>query len=73
MQFFSACMFAVAEAFVLAVMVYDRFVAICKPLLYTVVMSPELCALLMACPYTWGIVLLPDTHLFSPDIIFLWV
>ena len=50
-QFFSACMFAVAEAFVLAVMAYDWFVAICKPLLYTVVMSPELCALLVACPY----------------------
>ena len=49
-QFFSACMFAVAEAFVLAVMAYDRFVAVCKPLLYTVVMSPELCASLVASP-----------------------
>ena len=56
MQFFSACMFAVAEAFVLAVMVYDRFVAICKPLLYTVVMSPKLCASLVASPCTWDIV-----------------
>ncbi|XP_010833744.1 PREDICTED: olfactory receptor 5D13-like [Bison bison bison] len=56
MQFFSACMFAVAEAFMLAVMAYDRFVAICKPLLYTVVMSPKLCASSVACPYTWGVV-----------------
>ena len=55
-QFFSACMFAVAEAFVLAVMAYDWFVAICKPLLYTVVMSPKLCASLVACPYMWGVV-----------------
>ena len=52
MQFFSACMFAAVEAFMLAVMAYDWFVAICKPLLYTVVMSQELCALLVACPYT---------------------
>ena len=56
MQFFSACMFAVAEAFVLAVMAYDWFVAVCKPLLYTVVMSPELCASLVASPCTWDIV-----------------
>ncbi|CAI9153596.1 unnamed protein product [Rangifer tarandus platyrhynchus] len=56
MQFFSACMFAVAEAFMLAVMAYDRFVAVCKPLLYTVVMSPKLCASLVAGPYTWGVV-----------------
>ena len=44
MQFFSACMFAVAEAFMLAVMAYDWVVAVCKPQLYTVVMSPKLCA-----------------------------
>ncbi|XP_006165819.1 olfactory receptor 5D13-like [Tupaia chinensis] len=56
MQFFLACIFAVAETFMLAVMAYDRFVAVCNPLLYTVVMSPKLCALLVAGPYTWGIV-----------------
>ena len=56
MQFFSACMFAVAEAFMLAVMAYDWLVAFCKPLLYTVVMSPKLCASLVACPYMWGVV-----------------
>nr|XP_012643286.1 olfactory receptor 5D13-like [Microcebus murinus] len=56
MQFSFACNFAVAETFMLAVMAYDRFVAVCNPLLYTVVMSPKLCALLVAGPYTWGIV-----------------
>nr|XP_012602126.1 olfactory receptor 5D13-like [Microcebus murinus] len=56
MQFSFACIFVVAETFMLAVMAYDRFVAVCNPLLYTVVMSPKLCALLVAGPYAWGIV-----------------
>ncbi|XP_053415808.1 olfactory receptor 5D13-like [Nycticebus coucang] len=55
-QFSFACTFAVTETFMLAVMAYDRFVAVCNPLLYTVVMSPDLCASLVAGPYAWGIV-----------------
>ncbi|XP_057584570.1 olfactory receptor 5D13-like [Hippopotamus amphibius kiboko] len=56
MQFFLACVFAVAETLMLAVMAYDRFIAVCKPLLYTMVMSPKVCASLVAGPYTWGVV-----------------
>ncbi|XP_003802481.1 olfactory receptor 5D13-like [Otolemur garnettii] len=56
MQFSFACLFVVAETFMLAVMSYDRFVAVCNPLLYTVVMSPKLCASLVAAPYTWAAV-----------------
>ncbi|XP_036115505.1 olfactory receptor 5D13-like [Molossus molossus] len=56
MQFFSACLFAEAETFMLAVMAYDRFVAVCNPLLYPVVMSQKLCASLVTGPYTLGIV-----------------
>uniref|UniRef100_A0A8B9X4G0 G-protein coupled receptors family 1 profile domain-containing protein n=1 Tax=Bos mutus grunniens TaxID=30521 RepID=A0A8B9X4G0_BOSMU len=52
MQFFFACIFVVTETFLLAVMAYDRFVAICNPLLYTAVMSQKLCSLLM--PSTGG-------------------
>ncbi|XP_008145194.2 olfactory receptor 5D13-like [Eptesicus fuscus] len=63
MQFFLACLFAVAETFMLAVMAYDRFVAVCSPLLYTVVMSQKLCASLVAGPYILGIVFsLPLTY-----------
>ncbi|XP_048216264.1 olfactory receptor 5D13-like isoform X1 [Perognathus longimembris pacificus] len=55
-QFFCACVFVVTETFMLAAMAYDRFVAICNPLLYTVAMSPKVCALLVAAPYSWGLV-----------------
>ncbi|XP_002708953.3 olfactory receptor 5D13-like [Oryctolagus cuniculus] len=56
MQFSFICIFGVAETYMLAVMAYDRFVAVCNPLLYTVVMSRKLCALLVAGSYMWGIV-----------------
>ncbi|XP_042532119.1 olfactory receptor 5D18 [Dipodomys spectabilis] len=54
-QFFFFCTFVVTESFVLAVMAYDRFVAICNPLLYTVAMSQKLCAMLVLGSYGWGI------------------
>nr|XP_004667711.2 olfactory receptor 5D18-like [Jaculus jaculus] len=53
-QFFFICSFVITEMFMLAVMAYDRFVAVCNPLLYMVVMSPQLCALLVAGTYMWG-------------------
>ncbi|XP_062053448.1 olfactory receptor 5D13-like [Lepus europaeus] len=56
LQFFFACIFVVTETFMLAAMAYDRFVAVCNPLLYTVVMSQKLCSLLVAASYSWGIV-----------------
>ncbi|CAK7308449.1 Olfactory receptor 5D18 [Vulpes lagopus] len=54
-QFFFFCTFVVAESFLLAVMAYDRFVAICNPLLYTVTMSQKLCAMLVVGSYAWGV------------------
>ncbi|XP_008561246.1 PREDICTED: olfactory receptor 5D18-like [Galeopterus variegatus] len=54
LQFFLSCESVIAEMLMLAVMAYDRFVAVCNPLLYTVAMSPKLCVLLVAGSYTWG-------------------
>ncbi|XP_040860021.1 olfactory receptor 5D13-like [Ochotona curzoniae] len=56
LQFFFACVFVITETFMLAVMAYDRFVAVCNPLLYTVVMSQKLCCLLVAASYSWSLV-----------------
>uniref|UniRef100_A0A286XUX3 Olfactory receptor n=1 Tax=Cavia porcellus TaxID=10141 RepID=A0A286XUX3_CAVPO len=53
-QFFFLSFFGTAEAFLLAAMAYDRFVAICCPLLYSVRVSRQLCARLVLGSYSWG-------------------
>ncbi|XP_040860054.1 olfactory receptor 5W2-like [Ochotona curzoniae] len=54
MYFFGA--FADMECLMLAVMAYDRYVAICNPLLYTIAMSGRLCTQLVAVVITVGLV-----------------
>ncbi|XP_008019518.3 olfactory receptor 8C8-like [Chlorocebus sabaeus] len=53
-QLFFFCFFVHSECYVLTAMAYDRYVAICKPLLYTVTMSPQICSLLMFGSYVMG-------------------
>ncbi|XP_010600609.3 olfactory receptor 5AP2-like [Loxodonta africana] len=55
-QFFFFGSFAGIEGFLLAVMAYDRYVAICEPLLYTVTMSPHLNILLVLFTYLAGFI-----------------
>ncbi|XP_014446244.1 olfactory receptor 7G2-like [Tupaia chinensis] len=45
-QLYFFLFFGTLENFLLTVMAYDRYVAICHPLRYMVVMNPQLCALL---------------------------
>lgn len=42
------------EVFILAGMSYDRFVAICNPLLYTAIMTKKACAYLVGAAYVTG-------------------
>ncbi|XP_032757996.1 olfactory receptor 5W2-like [Rattus rattus] len=54
MYFFAA--FADVECLMLAVMAYDRYVAICNPLLYTIAMSKKVCIQLVTVSYAVGFV-----------------
>ncbi|XP_004692540.1 PREDICTED: olfactory receptor 9K2-like [Condylura cristata] len=53
-QCFLFALFIVTEGFVLAAMAYDRFMAICSPLLYSVHMSRRLCTHLVIGSYFCG-------------------
>ncbi|KAM5226358.1 olfactory receptor 8B12-like [Hipposideros larvatus] len=54
-QLFFYCFFVISECCILSAMAYDRYVAICKPLLYTVMMSPQVCLLLLLGVYGMGV------------------
>ncbi|XP_004645868.2 olfactory receptor 5AL1-like [Octodon degus] len=46
--------FAVCEMFLLSIMAYDRYVAICNPLLYVILMPKRLCVQMTAGTYSYG-------------------
>ncbi|CAM9437659.1 unnamed protein product [Rangifer tarandus platyrhynchus] len=59
--------FIVSEIFILSAMSYDRYVAICNPLLYPVIMSQRVCWVLVAIPYVYStfVSLLVTVNLFN--------
>lgn len=50
-QMYFSIIFVVIDNFLLGVMAYDRFVAVCYPLNYTTIMRPRLCILLAVMPW----------------------
>ncbi|XP_028718243.1 olfactory receptor 8B3-like [Peromyscus leucopus] len=53
-QLYFFCFFVISECYVLTAMAYDRYVAICNPLMYNVAMSPKVCSFLMFGSYLMG-------------------
>ncbi|XP_006101361.1 olfactory receptor 6C75 [Myotis lucifugus] len=57
-QLFFYILFGVAEFYFLAAMSYDRYVAICKPLHYTAIMSTKVCMLLVFSSWFVGLLII---------------
>ncbi|KAK9410321.1 olfactory receptor [Crotalus adamanteus] len=55
-QLYFYAIFATTECYLLAMMAYDRYVAICNPLLYLITMSQRKCIRLIAISYIAGII-----------------
>ncbi|KAM9582723.1 LOW QUALITY PROTEIN: olfactory receptor 4K1-like [Trichechus inunguis] len=69
-QIFLLHSFVGSEMMLLVAMVYDRFIAICKPLHYSTIMNWRLCIIFVAISWTVGI-LYPVSHLaFTVDLPF---
>ncbi|XP_004484003.2 olfactory receptor 5J3-like [Dasypus novemcinctus] len=54
LQYTFANMFLTSECFLLAAMAYDRYVAVCRPLHYTGLMTPTFCIHLVTASYLIG-------------------
>ncbi|XP_050604922.1 olfactory receptor 6C2 [Macaca thibetana thibetana] len=57
-QIFFVILFGATQFFLLAAMSYDRYVAICKPLHYMVIMNNRMCTLLVLCSWVAGLMII---------------
>ncbi|KAM6202566.1 olfactory receptor 5AU1 [Rhynchocyon petersi] len=53
-QMFFYAGFATSECYLIAAMAYDRYAAICNPLLYPIIVSPQVCISLIVGSYSAG-------------------
>ena len=67
-QIYFFLFFAALENFLLTVMAYDRFMAICQPLHYMVIMNPRLCGLLVL--VSW---VMSALNFLSQSLMMLWL
>ncbi|XP_053777369.1 olfactory receptor 6C3-like isoform X3 [Desmodus rotundus] len=65
-QLFFLIFMGITEFYLLTAMSYDRYVAICKPLHYTVIMNNRICIVLVLCAWLAGFL-----TIFPPVILFL--
>ncbi|XP_021070401.1 olfactory receptor 5AN1-like [Mus pahari] len=75
-QYFTLSTMGLSESCLMTAMAYDRYAAICNPLLYSSVMSPSLCARMVMGSYTAGltgsvsqIFALLQLHFCGPNVI----
>lgn len=69
-QYFFAIFLGASEFYLLTAMSYDRYVAICKPLRYTTIMSRRLCIQLVLCSWFSGFVVIIVLHIMTLQLRF---
>lgn len=69
-QMYFSIVFVVIDNFLLGVMAYDRFVAICHPLNYTIIMHSRFCFLLTVCPWVLSNVVALTHTLLANQLVF---
>ncbi|XP_066474171.1 olfactory receptor 13H1-like [Tiliqua scincoides] len=65
-QMYTGLFLGITECFLLAVMAYDRFAAVCHPLHYTLIMSNRLCICLVTTSWTLAFLLTVVPIFFMP-------